>query len=64
MFAGRIERRARARAEALAERLREALPDGVRAAAEEQGVVLAGRGLRRRFARDAGLRAAIAGALK
>lgn len=55
------EARARARRETLAARLAEALPGGVRAQADAQGVLLSGKGLRRRIAGDAALRWLIAG---
>jgi len=62
---GRLaEARARARGRALAERLREALPNGVTAEAEARGVLLSGRGLRRRIALDSRLSQLIAGVLK
>jgi hypothetical protein len=58
---GRIARRAHAaarrRAEAVAERLRGELPSGIAAAADEAGVQLSGRGLRRRMALRPELRA-------
>jgi hypothetical protein len=63
MFAGLIARaarlaeaRARARRRALAARLAQA----VRAEATDEGVLISGRGLRRRLARDPGLRRALA----
>jgi hypothetical protein len=63
--AGRLaEARARARGRELAERLGEALPNGVRAEAEARGVLLSGKGLRRRIALDARLSQLIAGVLK
>ena len=52
----RADERARARAEALAERLADAVPAGIAVRAAEGGVVLSGRGLRRRFALEAALR--------
>ena len=68
MFEGmmaRVERRARARAEArrreLAARLAGA---GVAAEVEERGVLVSGKGLRRRIALDARLRALISGAVR
>jgi anthranilate phosphoribosyltransferase len=54
------ERRAAARRDALAAALAGALPAGIEAEAVEEGVRLAGRGLKRRFARDAALRWLIA----
>jgi hypothetical protein len=50
------ERRARARAAALAERLQAELPRGIAAAADAEGVRLSGRGIVRRFALDPALR--------
>jgi hypothetical protein len=71
MFEGMIARvgrlaeaRARARGRALAERLAEALPNGVRAETEARGVLLSGKGLRRRIALDSRLNQLIAGLLK
>jgi hypothetical protein len=71
MFEGmtaRIERlaevRARARGRELAARLAEALPPGVQAGAEARGVLLSGKGLRRRIALDPALGQLIAGLLK
>jgi hypothetical protein len=71
MFEGMIARigrlaeaRARARARALAERLGDALPNGVKAEAEARGVLLFGKGLRRRIALDSRLSQLIAGLLK
>ena len=52
----RAEEREKAQAEALAERLAEAAPAGIEVRAAESGVVLSGRGLRRRFALEPGLR--------
>lgn len=54
-------RRAAVRAQAIAERLGSALPAGIEAAAEAEGVVLSGRGLAGRFAREAALRWRIEG---
>jgi hypothetical protein len=71
MFAAmmaRAERRAEARARArrleLAERFADALPRGVQARAEAEGVILSGRKLRRRIALDSRLNQLIAGVLK
>jgi len=50
------ERRARKRVLELTERMRVELPPGVRAEAAAEGVMLSGRGLRRRFVTDAALR--------
>jgi hypothetical protein len=50
------EQRARRRSTRLAERARDALPAGVKAEAQPEGVVLSGRGLRRRFLIDPALR--------
>jgi hypothetical protein len=59
----RVERRARARATARARELAALLAEaGVAAEADARGVVVSGKGLRRRLARDARLRALIAGA--
>ncbi|TMJ18690.1 MAG: hypothetical protein E6G92_02280 [Alphaproteobacteria bacterium] len=52
----RAEARAAARREALAADLAGALPPGVKAEADDDGVVISGRGLGRRFALDAALR--------
>ncbi|HYJ52657.1 MAG TPA: hypothetical protein VEW04_05750 [Allosphingosinicella sp.] len=54
------EAQAAARREALAAKLAAALPPGVYAEAARDGVRLSGKGLRRRFARDAMLRWLIA----
>jgi hypothetical protein len=62
--ARRAEARVKARREALAETLADALPPGVSAQAAEDGVRLAGRGLRRRYALDAALRWMIAEAMR
>ena len=51
------ERRAKARADALARGLEERLPPGVSCLRSAEGVALVGRGLKRRFALDARLRA-------
>jgi hypothetical protein len=51
------ERNAERRRARLARDLRELMPEGVRAETIEQGVALCGRGLKRRFAVDAELRA-------
>ena len=51
------ERAAETRRARLAGDLRALLPEGVRAETIEQGVALSGRGLKRRFAVDAELRA-------
>lgn len=59
----RIERRARARAAARARALAAQLAEaGVTAQADARGVVITGKRLRLRIARDARLRALIAGA--
>lgn len=50
------ERRAEAEARALAERLGSALPPGIDARVEAEGVVLSGRGVARRFALEPELR--------
>lgn len=55
-MARKAEARAAARRQALAADLDGALPPGIRAEATQDGVRLAGRGLRRRFAGDAALR--------
>ena len=52
----RAEERAQARAKALAERLADEVPAGIAVRSEEGGVVLGGRGLRRRYALDPALR--------
>ena len=52
----RAEERARARVKALAERLADEVPAGIAVRGEERGVVLSGRGLRRRFALEPALR--------
>ena len=71
MFEGmiaRAERLARARAQArsgeLAERFAAALPKGVQAEADDSGLRLSGKGLRRRLALDPALGRLIAGLLK
>ncbi len=46
----RAEARARERSQAMAAQLREELPPGIDARASEDGIVLSGRALRRRFA--------------
>jgi hypothetical protein len=53
------ERRAAERADGLARALAARLPAGVSSARTGAGVALSGRGLKRRFALDARLRAAI-----
>lgn len=59
----RVERGTRARAAARASKLAAALAEaGVAAEAETRGVLLSGKGLRRRLADNAQLRALIAGA--
>jgi len=64
-LSARIERaaaqRARARGAGLAARIADELPSGVTAEADESGVRLSGRGLRRRFALEPALRWLIAG---
>ena len=50
------EERAQARADAVAQALAEAAPAGIRVERVAEGVALSGRGLRRRFALDAGIR--------
>jgi hypothetical protein len=57
------ETRAAARRAALAAQLRAVLPDGVSVEADDEGVVLSGRGLKRRLVLDASLRWTIAGLL-
>lgn len=52
----RVELRVRRRVADLKERLALQLPSGIRAEAEPEGIVLRGRGLRRRFALEAGLK--------
>lgn len=47
---------ARRRRDSLAGTLREEAPAGVEVDVEEEGIVLSGRGLRRRFALEPGLR--------
>lgn len=71
MFEGMIARaerlaqaRTQARGRALAQRLADALPKGVQAAADEGGVRLSGKGLRRRLALDPALGRLIAAVLK
>ena len=60
--AGRAaEMRARTRSAALAARIAAELPGGLTAGADESGVRLSGRGLRRRFALEPGLRWLMAG---
>ena len=56
--------RAKARRAELCVALADRLPPGVRAEDVAAGVRLSGRALRRRLARDRGLAASIAGALK
>ena len=51
------ERRAKTRADALARELEERLPPGIACPRGAEGVALVGRGLKRRFALDARLRA-------
>lgn len=46
----RAQARARERSEALAAQLRRELPAGIDASARDEGIVLTGRALRRRFA--------------
>ena len=58
------ELRATGRKAALAEQLRTILPEDVRIEANEDGVVLSGRGLAGRAMLDASLRWTIAGLLK
>lgn len=61
----RIARRARARAQARSRDLAAPLAGaGIAAEVEEQGVLLSGKGLRRRIALDARLRATISGAVR
>ena len=61
----RIERLARARARARSRELAARLAGaGVDAEVEEQGVLLSGKGLRRRIALDGRLRASISGAMR
>jgi hypothetical protein len=55
-----VQARAAARHRALADRLAETLPRGVRAEATGDGVLLSGRRLRRRLAKDPALRQAVA----
>lgn len=55
------QRGARRRREALARRLSEEAPEGVGVSEEEEGVLLAGRGLGRRLALDPELRWLTAG---
>ena len=50
------ERRAKARIEMVAERMATALPRDIAAEPTPEGVLLSGRGLRRRFALDPALR--------
>ncbi len=52
---------ARRRRDELAGALREEAPAGVEVGVEEEGIRLSGRGLRRRFALEAGLRWLLAG---
>jgi ABC-type transport system involved in cytochrome bd biosynthesis fused ATPase/permease subunit len=62
--ASSAEAQARARRRELAGRFAEALPPGVLAQAEEAGVALSGKGLRRRLALDSRLNQLIAGVIK